>query len=141
LPRLALKLSLRLPPTLDAGLAAERVRAALERDPPYGARVSFEVGSSLAGWDAPPLASWLARAVEEASQSFFGRPALAMGTGGSIPFIGMLAARYPGTQFLVTGVLGPQSNAHGPNEFLHLGCVRRVTGCVAAVLAAHARRA
>ncbi|HUO79615.1 MAG TPA: M20/M25/M40 family metallo-hydrolase [Steroidobacteraceae bacterium] len=141
LPRLALKLSLRLPPTLDAGLAAERVRAALERDPPYGARVSFEVGSSLAGWDAPPLAPWLARAVEEASQSFFGRPALAMGTGGSIPFIGMLAARYPGTQFLVTGVLGPQSNAHGPNEFLHLGCVRRVTGCVAAVLAAHARRA
>ncbi len=140
LPRIALKLSLRLPPTLDAGLAAERVRAALEHDPPYRARVSFKVDSSLAGWNAPALAPWLERAVEDASQAFFGRPALAMGTGGSIPFIGMLARRYPGTQFLVTGVLGPQSNAHGPNEFLHLGCVRRVTGCVAAVLASHAMR-
>jgi acetylornithine deacetylase/succinyl-diaminopimelate desuccinylase-like protein len=140
LPRLALKLSLRLPPTLDAVAAAARVKAALERDPPYGARVRFEVGSSLAGWDAPPLAPWLERAIGDASQAYFGRPALAMGTGGSIPFIGMLAARYPATQFLVTGVLGPQSNAHGPNEFLHLDCVRRVNGCVALVLERHAAR-
>jgi acetylornithine deacetylase/succinyl-diaminopimelate desuccinylase-like protein len=141
LPRLALKLSLRLPPTLDAAAATERVREALERDPPYRARVRFEVQSSVAGWNAPPLAPWLERAIHDGSQAFFGRPALAMGTGGSIPFIGMLAARYPQTQFLVTGVLGPQSNAHGPNEFLHLGCVRRVTGCVAEVLARHAGRA
>ncbi|MBS0374996.1 MAG: M20/M25/M40 family metallo-hydrolase [Proteobacteria bacterium] len=140
LPRVALKLSLRLPPTLDADLAAARVKAALERDPPYGARVRFEVGSSLAGWDAPALAPWLERAIGDASQAYFGRPALAMGTGGSIPFIGMLAARYPATQFLVTGVLGPQSNAHGPNEFLHLDCVRRVNGCVALVLERHATR-
>ena len=140
LPRLALKLSLRLPPTLDAGLAAARVQAALERDPPYGARVRFEVGSALAGWNAPPLAAWLEAAIQAASTAFFARPALAVGTGGSIPFIGMLAARYPKTQFLVTGVLGPQSNAHGPNEFLDLGCVRRVTGCVATVLAGHAAR-
>jgi len=140
LPRLALKLSLRLPPTLDARLATERVRAALERDPPYRARVRFEVDSSLAGWNAPPLAPWLERAIEAGSQAFFGRPALSMGTGGSIPFIAMLAERYPRTQFLITGVLGPQSNAHGPNEFLHLDCVRRVTGCVAEVLARHAGR-
>ncbi|MBS0396220.1 MAG: peptidase dimerization domain-containing protein, partial [Proteobacteria bacterium] len=140
LPRVAFKLSLRLPPTLDAAAAAAHVKAALERDPPYGARVRFEVGSSLGGWNAPQLAPWLEHAVQAGSQAFFGRPALAMGTGGSIPFIGMLAARYPATQFLITGVLGPQSNAHGPNEFLHLGCVRRVTGCVAGVLAAHATR-
>ena len=140
LPRVATKLSLRQPPTLDAAQAARRVKAALERDPPYGARVSFEVGSSLAGWDAPPLAPWLAAAVEAASQAYFGRPALAMGTGGSIPFIGMLAARYPATQFLVTGVLGPQSNAHGPNEFLHLDAVRRLNGCVVEVLARHGAR-
>ncbi|HXQ64265.1 MAG TPA: M20/M25/M40 family metallo-hydrolase [Steroidobacteraceae bacterium] len=140
LPRIALKLSLRLPPTLDAAAAAARVRAALERQPPYRARVCFEVDSSLGGWDAPPLAPWLERAVQSASQAFFGRPALAMGTGGSIPFIGMLARRYPATQFLVTGVLGPSSNAHGPNEFLHLAAVRKITGCVAAVLAAHAGR-
>ena len=140
LPRVALKLSLRLPPTLDAATAAARIKSVLEHAPPYGARVSFEVGSALGGWNAAVLAPWLERAVEAGSQAFFGRGALAMGTGGSIPFIGMLAARYPGTQFLVTGVLGPNSNAHGPNEFLHLGCVRRVTGCVSQVLEAHALR-
>ena len=140
LPRLALKLSLRLPPTLNATLAAARVKAALERDPPYGAGVCFEVGSALAGWDAPPLAPWLGAAIEAASNRYFGSPALVMGTGGSIPFIGMLAARYPQTQFLVTGVLGPSSNAHGPNEFLHLGMARQVTGCVAEVLARHGAR-
>ena len=139
LPRVAVKLSLRLPPTLDAAAAAARIKRVLEHDPPYGARVSFEVGSSLGGWNAAVLAPWLERAVEAGSQAFFGRGALAMGTGGSIPFIGMLAARYPGTQFLVTGVLGPNSNAHGPNEFLHLDVVRRVTGCVSQVLEAHAQ--
>ena len=138
LPRVALKLSLRLPPTLDAAAAAEAVKATLERDPPYGARVSFDISSSLGGWHAPALAPWLADALQRASTAHFGRPCLAMGTGGSIPFIGMLADKYPDTQFLVTGVLGPKSNAHGPNEFLHLGMVRAVTACAAEILAAHA---
>jgi acetylornithine deacetylase/succinyl-diaminopimelate desuccinylase-like protein len=140
LPRLALKLSLRLPPTVAAGAAAASVKRCLEADPPYGARVSFEVGSSLGGWNAPSLAPWLESGIERGSKEFFCRSALAMGTGGSIPFIGMLAEKYPATQFLVTGVLGPNSNAHGPNEFLELATARRVTGCVARVLEAHAAR-
>jgi acetylornithine deacetylase/succinyl-diaminopimelate desuccinylase-like protein len=140
LPRVAMKLSLRLPPTLDAAFAATEVQRVLEADPPYGARVQFEVSSSLGGWHAPTLAPWLATALEGASQRHFGKPCLAMGTGGSIPFIGMLADRYPKTQFLVTGVLGPKSNAHGPNEFLHLGMVRGVTACAAEILAAHAAK-
>jgi acetylornithine deacetylase/succinyl-diaminopimelate desuccinylase-like protein len=140
LPRVAAKLSLRLPPTLEAGAAAKRVKELLERDPPYGAQVSFDAGAAQGGWNAPPLAPWLEQALEQGSQRWFGKGALAMGTGGSIPFIGMLAERYPGTQFLVTGVLGPASNAHGPNEFLHLATAERLTGCVADVLAAHAAR-
>jgi acetylornithine deacetylase/succinyl-diaminopimelate desuccinylase-like protein len=140
LPRVAVKLSLRLPPTLDATQAALVIQTALERDPPYGATVRFEVSSSLSGWHAPALAPWLETALQDASQHHFGKPCLAMGTGGSIPFIGMLAARYPDTQFLVTGVLGPKSNAHGPNEFLHLGMVRGVTACAAEIIAAHAAR-
>jgi acetylornithine deacetylase/succinyl-diaminopimelate desuccinylase-like protein len=140
LPRLAVKLSLRLPPTVDPVAAAASVKRALEHDPPYGARVQFEVGSALGGWNAPSLAPWLEAGIEKGSQEFFGRPALAMGTGGSIPFIGMLAQRYPETQFLVTGVLGPNSNAHGPNEFLHLATARRLTGCVSRVLVEHAQR-
>ena len=141
LPRIAVKLSLRLPPTLPGAAALARVKSVLEADPPYGARVQFTDAGAQTGWNANELAPWLAAAVDSGSKAFFGAGAVAMGTGGSIPFIGMLAERYPATQFLVTGVLGPGSNAHGPNEFLHLGCVRRVTGCVASVLEAHARRA
>ena len=140
LPKVAMKLSMRLPPTLDAAHATARVKAVLEAQPPYGAHVSFE-GGGLGGWNAAPLAPWLEQAVESGSRAFFGRSALALGTGGSIPFIGMLGERYPKTQFLVTGVLGPNSNAHGPNEFLDLATVRKVTGCVSRVLEAHGARA
>lgn len=140
LPRLELKLSFRLPPTTDAEIAARAVKQRLEADPPYGVRVCFEVGSSLAGWDAPPVASWLERSMSEASKATFGRDAMYRGTGGSIPFIGMLGERFPTTQFLVTGVLGPHANAHGPNEFLHLACAGNVTVCVARVIEDHHQR-
>jgi acetylornithine deacetylase/succinyl-diaminopimelate desuccinylase-like protein len=140
LPKVAVKLSMRLPPTLPAERAIARVKEALEAAPPYGARVSFADAGAQAGWNAAELAPWLARAIDAGSESFFGPKALSMGSGGSIPFIGMLAARCPATQFLVTGILGPGSNAHGPNEFLDLACVKRLTGCVASVLEAHARR-
>jgi len=137
LPRVEFKLSFRLPPTTDAAVAAAAVKSRLEADPPYGVRVEFEVDSSLAGWDAPPVAPWLETAMHEASRATFGRDAMYLGTGGSIPFIGMLGEKFPETQFLVTGVLGPHSNAHGPNEFLHLACARHLTVCVAKVIEAH----
>jgi acetylornithine deacetylase/succinyl-diaminopimelate desuccinylase-like protein len=139
-PRTVLKLSLRLPPTVDGEGATRAVERALTQDPPQGARVRFEAEQSGGGWNAPPLAPWLAEAVEKASQATFGREAALMGEGGSIPFIGMLGARYPQAQFLITGVLGPHSNAHGPNEFLHLPTGRNVTACAALVLADHATR-
>jgi acetylornithine deacetylase/succinyl-diaminopimelate desuccinylase-like protein len=138
LPAVSVKLSFRLPPTCDPASAARAVRQTLEDHPPYGAQVAFQVGSALGGWNAPTLEPWLVEAMQRASQEAFGRDVMYMGTGGSIPFIGMLAERYPGVQFLVTGVLGPNSNAHGPNEFLHLECARRVTLCAARVLAEHA---
>jgi acetylornithine deacetylase/succinyl-diaminopimelate desuccinylase-like protein len=137
-PQTTLKLSFRLPPALAPAAAAAAIQRTLERDPPYGARVSFKVESAMGGWNAPTFAPWLEQSMRDASQAFFGRDAMYMGTGGSIPFMGMLGERFPGTQFLVTGVLGPQSNAHGPNEFLHIECARRVTGCVSRVLADHA---
>jgi len=139
-PQTTLKLSFRLTPTMDPAQAAAVIKQALERDPPYGTRVSFDVESAMGGWNAPPLAPWLEQSMQAASREFFGRDALYMGTGGSIPFMGMLGKRFPGTQFLVTGVLGPQSNAHGPNEFLHIDTARRLTACVARVLADHGAR-
>ena len=140
LPKLDLKLSFRLPPTTDAATAATAVKQRLEADPPYGVSIEFDVDSSLAGWDAPPVAPWLEQAMQDASRATFGRDAMYLGTGGSIPFIGMLGERFPETQFLVTGVLGPHSNAHGPNEFLHLACAERLTVCVARVIEAHFAR-
>ncbi len=139
-PGTALKLSLRLPPTVDAERATEALRLLLERDPPYGARVRFRGEQSSSGWEAPPLTDWLAESVEQASQRHFGAGAVYMGEGGTIPFMGMLAERFPEAQFLITGVLGPHSNAHGPNEFLHIPTARRLTACVADVIAAQGRQ-
>lgn len=137
LPQVALKLSLRLPPTVAAAAACAALKAELERDPPYGARVSFEPGPAMDGWNAPSFAPWLEESMERASRAVFGQGAVHSGCGGSIPFMGMLGRQFPHTQFLITGVLGPQSNAHGPNEFLHLDYARQITVCVAQVLADH----
>jgi acetylornithine deacetylase/succinyl-diaminopimelate desuccinylase-like protein len=139
-PYTALKLSYRLPPTVPAELAATVLTHALTSNPPYDARVSFEIQSAMAGWNAPPLAPWLEQSVQNASQQFFGRDAMYMGTGGSIPFMGMLGIRFPQVQFVVTGLLGPHSNAHGPNEFLHIETGKRLTACVARILTDHATR-
>ncbi len=136
-PRTALKLSLRLPPTCDAARASARLKALLESDPPYGATISFAPDWAATGWDAPPLDRWLEAAVAAASITHFGRPPVYMGEGGSIPFMAMLGARFPSAQFLITGVLGPGSNAHGPNEFLHIPTAKRLTACIAEVLLRH----
>ena len=139
-PVTRLKLSIRVPPRVDAKAAAAAVKRTLERDPPYGAKVAFtDVGSS-AGWDAPPLQPWLEQSLEQSSLRHFGKPAMYMGEGGTIPFMYMLGEKFPRAQFCITGVLGPGSNAHGPNEFLHLPTARKLTLCVAEVLAAHASR-
>jgi acetylornithine deacetylase/succinyl-diaminopimelate desuccinylase-like protein len=138
-PETTLKLSLRLPPHVDPDAVFRALERALTVDPPYGANVSFEAEEGAWGWAAPPTATWLENALQAASDRFFGAPALQFGEGGTIPFMAMLGQRFPETQFLVTGVLGPHSNAHGPNEFLHLPTGRKITAAVAAVLDAAAR--
>jgi acetylornithine deacetylase/succinyl-diaminopimelate desuccinylase-like protein len=140
-PLTAVKLSLRVPPTGDAERATARLKEILEKDPPYGARVRFEGEKAGSGWNAPELAPWLGKAVDEASKRHFGKGAVYMGEGGSIPFMGMLGKKYPQAQFLITGVLGPHSNAHGPNEFLHVPTGKKLTACVAEVIEAHAQSA
>ena len=140
LPFNTLKLSFRLPPSLDADAAAAAVTDALTADTPPLSRVTFDVESTMAGWDAPPVAAWLEASMNKASEAFFGKPSMYMGTGGTIPFMGMLGERFPEAQFLITGLLGPKSNAHGPNEFLHIESTLRLTACVARVLADHAAR-
>jgi len=136
-PQTSLELSLRLPPTIDGEQAARTMKRVLEAEPPSGASVRFEITEGATGWNAPPTAAWLTRAIDAASSRFYDKPAAAMGEGGTIPFMAMLGKHFPEAQFLITGVLGPHSNAHGPNEFLHIPYAKKLTACVAQVIAAH----
>jgi acetylornithine deacetylase/succinyl-diaminopimelate desuccinylase-like protein len=138
-PRTVARLSIRVPPTVDADKAGARLKKILESDPPYGARVTFTYEKSGSGWNAPAMVRWLEESVERASKTYFGKPAVYNGEGGSIPFMGMLGAKFPKAQFLITGLLGPGSNAHGPNEFLHIPSGKSLTASVASVLADHHR--
>jgi len=137
-PYTSLKLSIRLPPSLDARDLDRKLKTLLEADPPYGVRINFDAEKGASGWEAPKTADWLGAAVDQASRTFFGKPSVTWGEGGSIPFMGMLGERYPAAQFLITGVLGPHSNAHGPNEFLHIQTAKNVTASIAHVVAAEA---
>jgi acetylornithine deacetylase/succinyl-diaminopimelate desuccinylase-like protein len=137
-PATTLELVFRLPPTVDARVAADAVRTVLLADPPEGASVAVDVRFAQSGWDAPATAPWLADAVQHASSSAFGQPAAAMGEGGSIPFMGMLGERFPDAQFIVTGVLGPGAGHHGPDEHLMVPYAAGITHAVAHILDAHA---
>ena len=140
LPYSTAMLSLRTPPTCDAGAAVKMLKRALEADPPYGAEVSFEALAGQSGWNAPSLTPWLEASLTASSTAHFGKPVAFMGEGGSIPFMALLGEKFPKTQFVVTGVLGPGSNAHGPNEFLHIPFAKKLSACIAALLADHAKR-
>jgi acetylornithine deacetylase/succinyl-diaminopimelate desuccinylase-like protein len=140
-PYTSLALSFRLPPTCDSSKAAEVITNALTSDPPYGAKVTFDVNGTADGWAAPKMHTWLAEAVDEASTACFQKPSGIVGEGGSIPFMWMLSGRFPATQFLATGVLGPESNAHGPNEFLDVAMAKKLTAAVGLILDGECRHA
>ncbi len=133
-PYTALKLSMRIPPGLDSLKAQEALKTALIKDPPYNAKITIDFEEPASGWNAPGLAKWLEDAIQDASKTVFDKPALAMGEGGTIPFMSMLGKKYPKAQFVITGVLGPESNAHGPNEFLHIAFAKKLSVCIGIIL-------
>ncbi|WP_263250170.1 M20/M25/M40 family metallo-hydrolase [Saccharopolyspora rosea] len=139
-PSTTLMLSFRLPPTADPEAALAAVRERLSTDVPYGARVTFGHSESGLGWNAPELAPWLGTALDQVSDEVFGAGWRTMGLGGSIPFMGLLHNAYPDAQFVVTGALGPDSNAHVPDESLHLPFAAKITTAISYVLDAHAHR-
>ena len=134
-PYTAFKLSLRLPPLVDAAMAVEQLKALLEDNAPYQARVTFEGLSGATGWNAPSTAPWFEQALNSASNAYFGAPCGYIGQGGTIPLMNMLSKGFPKAQMMVCGVLGPKSNAHGPNEFLHVPYAKKLTAAVAQVIA------
>jgi acetylornithine deacetylase/succinyl-diaminopimelate desuccinylase-like protein len=139
-PFTTLKLVIRLPPTADPDAAGQAVARALTADPPYGATVEWDAGMVAGGWSAPPLQPWLLAALDAASMACFANPSGQLGEGGTIPFLGWLSARFPDAQILALGVLGPGSNAHGPDEGLHLPTAERITASLALLMDAHAGR-
>ena len=139
-PFTSLKLSLRIPPGVDGETASKELTRILTSDPPHGAKITFTPDEPADGWNAPLLSPWLSKAIESASSTFFQKEACFMGEGGTIPFMGMLGRKFPEAQFMITGVLGPQSNAHGPDEFLHVPMAKSLTASVAQILHDHATR-
>lgn len=137
LPSLKVKFSIRLAPTCNAETASVLLKKTFESQPPFGAKIKFTVTGHGSGWNAPAESAWLTQAANHASQQYFGAETMYMGEGGSIPFMGMLGKKFPQAQFLITGVLGPHSNAHGPNEFLHIPTGKNLTGCVAEIITRH----
>jgi acetylornithine deacetylase/succinyl-diaminopimelate desuccinylase-like protein len=140
-PYTAFKLSLRLPPRVDGHAAAVQLKALLEDNAPYNAKVTFHPDGraghwGATGWDAPALAPWLEASLNAASTAHYGAPLGYIGQGGTIPLMSMLGAGFPNAQMMVCGVLGPKSNAHGPNEFLHVPYAKKLTAAVAQVVAA-----
>ncbi|MDQ3058957.1 MAG: M20 family metallopeptidase [Pseudomonadota bacterium] len=134
-PYTAFKLSLRLPPLVEAGAAVRELKALLEDNAPYQAKVTFDCNDGATGWNAPSSAPWFENALNAASQNFFGAPCGTIGQGGTIPLMGQLSQGFPKAQMMVCGVLGPKSNAHGPNEFLHVPYAKKLTAAVAQVIA------
>ena len=134
-PKTTLKLSMRIPPTIDGAQATRALQRTLTQDPPYNAKVTFDADWGATGWNAPATAPWLRQRLKPRRARSF-KDAAWIGEGGTIPFMNMLGERFPAAQFLITGVLGPHSNAHGPNEFLHIAYAKQLTAAVATVVAA-----
>ena len=134
-PYTAFKLSLRFPPLVDAAVAVKELKKLLEDNAPYNAKVTFEGGGGATGWNAPSTVDWFENALNDASQNYFGAPCGTIGQGGTIPLMNMLSQGFPKAQMMVCGVLGPKSNAHGPNEFLHVPYAKKLTAAVAHVMA------
>ncbi|WP_051792280.1 M20/M25/M40 family metallo-hydrolase [Amycolatopsis jejuensis] len=139
-PSTTLALSLRLPPTVDSTTAVAALTQALRTDVPYGATVEIEPGDHASGWAAPPHAAWLTTALDSVAREVFSAPCQGIGAGGTIPFMAMLAQRFPEAEFVVTGAMDPHSRAHAPDESLHLGLAQRLTEAIAVLLNAHAAR-
>ena len=133
-PYTTFQLSMRIPPTADAKKATLAIEKALCENVPYDATVELKFEKAGEGWNAPETKTWLLNSIEKASRNYFGKKSCFMGEGGSIPFMGMLGKQFPKAQFVITGVLGPKSNAHGPNEFLHIPFAKNLTCCISSII-------
>jgi len=133
-PFTTLQLSMRIPPMVDAQEAKKEMEQALRSSVPYDAVIDLDFEEAADGWNAPQTSPWLEKAIKRASNEFFGEEPCSISEGGTIPFMAMLGEKFPKAQFVITGVLGPHSNAHGPNEFLHIPFAKKLTCCISSII-------
>ena len=133
-PYTTLQLSMRIPPMVDAKKATNEIEKTLKNNVPYDATIDLDFEEAADGWNAPETSPWLLDAINKASKNYFKEQPCSIGEGGTIPFMAMLGEQFPNAQFVITGVLGPKSNAHGPNEFLHIPFAKKLTCCISSIL-------
>ena len=130
-----LKLSLRIPPGVDAEALGKTLKSVLEADPPYGAKVTYDCSAAGNGWCGRDFSPEIDQVITEASMKIFGNKPAYYGEGGSIPLCNKFQELWPEAQTLVTGCAGTDSNPHGYNESLDLPYTGKFTAIVAAILA------
>ncbi len=129
-----LKLSFRIPPGVKAEEVQNIIKQILERDPPYGAEVTYHPNEPADGFHAPPLHKGVADALDRASEHLTGHSSMATWVGGTIPFMAMIQSKFPNACFLCTGSSGPGNNAHGPDEKLHIPHSKRLNVVLASAI-------
>jgi acetylornithine deacetylase/succinyl-diaminopimelate desuccinylase-like protein len=127
--------SLRIPPSKNSKEAKEQIENFFSKvKVPHNAKFSYNVYKSGTGFECPSYSKSVLEVINKAGNETFDKPVLYYGEGGSIPFLNDIKNVFPKAQFIVTGVLGPESNAHGPDEMLHLGFLENLVVTMGKIL-------
>lgn len=125
------RVAIRLPPTANAKSIETKCREIMTSNPPFNCKITLSNVEAGYGWAAKELPDVLKDSFNKSSKTLFGREFFCFGEGGSIGFIHDLGELYPDCQMLVTGVLGPKTNAHCPNECLNIDYTEKITVALA----------
>lgn len=121
---------MRLPPNMDAHKANQHVKDKLTTDVPHNCKVEIHGDHNGNGWCMKDPEPWFHEVMNSASKNFYGKEYGSYGMGGSIPFLAQLGGLYANTFIVALGVLGPQSNAHAPDECINLAFAKKLTQCM-----------
>lgn len=136
-PEITVRISVRTPPATDINKCINEMREKITVDSPHGVELEFVLGEHVDSWVSPELSAPVAQAISDASTAYFGNDAVYLGEGGGIGFVPLMSKMFPKAQFVLTGLVGPDSNAHAANESMHIPTAKKITCCIAHILQAH----
>ena len=125
------RLSIRTPPTLSKEKAKKTIEKILTENIPYNAKVKVDFPALVDGWILKKLDSKINESFMKSSMFLFGSECYNLGSGITIPFVNMLNEKYKNCNMFVSGLLGPKSNAHSPNECLNIDYSIKLTVALA----------